>query len=238
MGHDPVTRGGSRILRHRQRGSGFTPAGGDEGAITAITTHIETHLGPVDWVFHEVVSDLVHIDVHLVKPTPERPHWTLVTSGMSDRPMNAPDASDRYAELFLSLPGDWPLHQADFAEEANYWPVRWLKALARLPHEYDTWLGWGHTIPNGDPAEPFAESTSFCCWLVLPPLLAPEEFGELEVSDDKRIRFLALVPLYEDEMNYKLEEGAQELVQRFERRGVSELVDVGRLSVMRPAAQG
>jgi hypothetical protein len=238
MGDDRVSKGGSRILRHHPRASDFTPVDGDGDAIAAITEHITTHLGPVDWVFHEIVSDLVHIDIHLVRPTPQRPHWTLVTSGMSDRAMNAPEPDDRYAELFLSLPDDWPLRQEDFTDEANYWPVRWLTALARLPHEYDTWLGWGHTIPNGDPAEPFAPSTSFCCWLVLPPLLAPEAFGELEVRPDKLVHFLALVPLYEDEMSYKLEEGAQELVQRFEARGVTELVDVGRLSVMRPAAQG
>lgn len=238
MGDHTPSKQGPRGPGPRTGASDVALIGGDGEAWVAIHEHIETHLGPVESVFHELLSDQLHVDVHLVRPTPERPHWTLVTSGMSDRPMNSPDADDRYAELFLSLPGNWPLGNDAFEDEANYWPLRWLTTLARLPHDYDTWLGWGHTVPNGDPAEPFAPSTSFCCWLVLPPLLAPEEFGELQVRPEKRIRFLALVPLYEDEMQYKLDEGAQELVQRFEARGVTELVHVGRPSACRPAAQG
>ena len=30
----------------------------------------------------------------------------------------------------------------------RFWPIQMLKFLARFPHEYKTWLGWGHTIPN------------------------------------------------------------------------------------------
>ena len=52
--------------------------------------------------------------------------------------------------------------------------MRWLKQLARMPHEYDTWLWTGHTVPNFDPPEPYDESTSLCGALVMPPMLVPD----------------------------------------------------------------
>lgn len=66
--------------------------------------------------------------------------------------MTVPDPEvPRYAELVISLPPFWPLDEQSWRDERHYWPVRLLKTLGRLPHEYDTWLGVGHTIPNGDP---------------------------------------------------------------------------------------
>jgi hypothetical protein len=61
---------------------------------------LECHL------FHELLSDLVHVDIHIVEPTAARNYYTLVTSGMSDRPMAAPEECRecRYAELVISLP--------------------------------------------------------------------------------------------------------------------------------------
>lgn len=53
-----------------------------------IEAHIERHVGKISMVFHEVLSDIVHIDIHQIPPTDDRPYWTLVTSGMSDLPMS------------------------------------------------------------------------------------------------------------------------------------------------------
>src|SRR5215207_4544423 len=39
------------------------------------------HLGPYDFVFREIVSDQVHIDVLQFPPSEHRPFWTFVTSG-------------------------------------------------------------------------------------------------------------------------------------------------------------
>mgnify|MGYP000664765674 CR=1 FL=1 len=35
-------------------------------------------------VFHELMSDIVHIDVHIVPPDENRPFYLLFTTGMSD----------------------------------------------------------------------------------------------------------------------------------------------------------
>ncbi len=224
---------GTPIYRHAPRQKGFTPVSGDTHSIEAISDHIEAHLGPVAGVFHELVSDLVHIDVHMVGPTEERPYHTLVTSGMSDLPMTVPEGAEayRHAELSICLPEPWPLTQEAFADERNYWPIRWLKMLARLPHEYNTWLGWGHTVPNGDPPERFARNTKLCCALLLHPLLAPDDFQQLTMPDGRTVNFLALVPLYREEMEYKLKHGTEALLERFAEAEVNELLDVRRSNV-------
>jgi hypothetical protein len=204
-----------------------------DNSIEAISNHIEAHIGPIATVWHEIMSDLVHIDVHQVAPTEDRPYWTLVTSGMSDKPMPAPTGCEewRFAELMLCLPREWKIEQTDFKDPANYWPIRWLKVLARFPHEYKTWLCWGHTMPNGDPAQPLHSSVPFDGVMLLRPQTVSKDFWRLKIRDDKVIHFFSVVPLYPGEMNLKLKEGAEELEKRFEKRKVSEIVNARRLDV-------
>jgi hypothetical protein len=148
----------------------------------------------------------------------------LYTTGMAERPMTLPEGYDgpRYAELFMILPEDWKLGQEELKHEANDWPLRWLKELARLPHEYETWLGPGHTVPNGNPPEPFAPNTKLCCMMAAPPLVFGDDFPLIPRDDDdgKTIGLLMLLPLYREEMEYKLKHGAEELIDRFEKRGM------------------
>jgi hypothetical protein len=228
-----TTESGQAIYRHETRTKPFEPAFGDEKAIDAITRHIEKFIGPADNVFHELISDLVHVDIHVVQPTPERNWYTLVTSGMSDKPMTVPDDDPelqefKHAELLMCLPPDWPMDQESWEDENNYWPIRWLKIMARMPHEYDTWLGWGHTVPNGDPPEPLAPGTEMCCMLVMPPVLVDEKFYQLKVGKNKLINFYALYPIYKEEMDHKLKKGAEGIVEKFSEAEVTELLDMGR----------
>jgi hypothetical protein len=227
------TESGQPIYRHTPRDREFEPAIGDQRTIDAISRHVGRYVGPVAHVFHELVSDLVHVDVHLVPPQPNHDFVTLITTGMSGRRMTLPPDCDApaYAELLICLPGDWPLEQADFKDEANFWPIRLMKQLARLPHEYDTWLGFGHTVPNGDPPEPFDNSTKLCCALIVPPTLFDERFDQLALSDDKVVQFYAIVPLYREEMVFKLRHGTEELLRRFTAAGICELLDPARPNV-------
>jgi hypothetical protein len=224
---------GAPIYRHQRRERPFELAAGDERSIEAISRHIEQYAGPPARVFHELISDLVHVDVHLVEPTTERNYYTLVTSGMSDRPMPAPPGYEdsRYAELVICLPSSWQLTEEAFKDERHYWPIRWLKTLARLPHEYNTWLGATHTVPNGNPPQPFADNTKLCCALLLKPVLFVDGFQTLSVNADKVIQFLTLVPLYREEMEFKLKSGLDPLLDRLDAAGVTELLDVRRKNV-------
>lgn len=227
---------GTEIIRH-EAAQAREPemAFGDEKLIHAISDHVSKHLGPTPMVFHELVSELVHLDVYHVKPAGERQCHTLVTCGMSERPMKTPQGLKglSHAELLIHLPQNWPMKHEDWDDENNYWPVRWLKMLARLPHEYDTWLGHGHTVPNGDPAQPFADNTDFCCWLLLEPMLVPERFTPLKMKG-RKIHFYQAVPLYAEEMDFKLARGLEALLKRFDRINLSPILDVKRRNACEP----
>jgi len=229
---------GAPIYRYEEPAP-FELASGDEATIAAISEHIERHLGPVSGVYHELISDKVHLDVYVVSPSADFPFYTLVTSGMSDRPMTVPpdapaDEAPPYAELCILLPSTWniPADPADvataFEDENVYWPIRWLKMLARLPHEYDTWLGFGHTIPNGEDAEPFADDTELGCMLLLTALSLPEEFQTLVVSPEKTVQFYTLYPIYREEMDLKMAQGVDALLDRFEVYDTGDVLDLTR----------
>lgn len=136
-----------------------------------------------------------------------------------------------FVELMVTLPADWKLDQESFEDENWYWPVRQLKYLARLPHKYQTWLGWGHTVPNGDPAEPYAPNTKLCGAIVLPSITVPDAFHTLRIDDQKTITFLSVVPLYAEEMNLKLRSGTDELLKRLGKNDVTDVVSTTRPNV-------
>ncbi|MNN35009.1 Suppressor of fused protein (SUFU) [compost metagenome] len=225
---EEMSPGGSAIMLHEQPAD-FSPARG-QSSIEEISAHIERHLGPIANVFHEIISDTVHLDVHVVMPTEDCPNIRLVTSGMSDLPMTLGEGVEvsPYLELMMTLPADWPLQQDQLQDERNYWPIRLLKTLARLPHKYGTWLGLGHTVPNGDPAEPYAPGVGFDGAILLLALSAPDEVDELPIDDGRTIEFLSVVPLYPEEMALKLSHGTDALIDLLSDNDIGDVIEPGR----------
>lgn len=194
----------------------YTPEIYTEQEIEAIENHIAQHFGKYEQVFHEIVSPDIHVDIAIIPPTPGRNYYTLVTMGMGAHRMNVPDelADEKLdrAEMAVCLPADW---QISSHEEKWYWPLRWLKILARLPLEEETWLGWGHTVPNG---EPFADNTRFTGVLLISPALFDEKAHTCSLPDGSEVNFYQVIPLYEEEMNYKLAYTAEALLDRMDDR--------------------
>jgi hypothetical protein len=201
--------------------------------VDPIPAHIAAHLGPAGLVFNETDSDAVHLDIHVVEPTDAFPFARLVTSGMSDLPMATPAGIDvpKYAELVMTLPANWKLDQESFRDGAWYWPIALLRYLASFPHKYQTWLGWGHTVPNGDPPKPYANSTSLCGAIVLSPIGVPDAFQRLRLGDGKEIAFYSVVPLYREEIELAVRSGTDELLNRFLSKGISDVIDPARENV-------
>ncbi len=222
-----------KIVRHSSRTADTDLVAPVSPNLELITAHIEKHLGPATTVLHELVSDLVHVDIHVVPPTPKRNRYTLVTSGMSDRPMKVPPGLEelRFAELVIGLPADWPMEQTAWEDERYYWPIRLLKMLARFPHEYSTWLCMGHTVPNGDPPTRYAANTEMCCAFVGPPILTPQDFWRMPIDSQTTINFYGVFPLYLREMQFHLKHGMDALCGRFAKHAVTEVLRVGRTNV-------
>ena len=136
--------------------------------------------------------------------------------------------------MCILLPSTWniPADAAGVAEafedENVYWPIRWLKMLACLPHEYGTWLGFGHTIPNGGDDEPSADNTELGFMLLLTALSLPKEFQTLIIGPEKTVQFYPLYPLYREEMNLKMAQGVDALIDRFEAYDTSDVLDLTR----------
>ncbi len=214
---------------------------GDEENIEAISDHIEKHIGEIHKAFHEIVSEIVHIDLHWVKPSEAYPFNILVSSGMSDLPMIVPEKLEaeetrQYAELCFILPEDWKMEAANeslpnpLEDENNYWPLRWTKILARFPHQAETWLGVGHTIPTSKELDSYSDDNKLCCMFLFSPVTLPEEFFKLTTDKGKQIRFLNMIPLYKEEMEYKIQNGTDKLVDKFIKYGVSDVLDINRVN--------
>ncbi|BBI31199.1 suppressor of fused domain protein [Cohnella abietis] len=225
------SKAGDPIYRYENKESEWRPPTyGEEGWMEKIGEHMERYYGTVETVLHEIISDLIHIDVHHIKPTERHPYNVLFTTGMSYLPMNTPEGREdyRYAELMICLPPDWQISDKAFKNSDNYWPVYWLKMLARLPHEHHTWLGEGHTIPNGDPAESLSNTTAMNGIILLPPIRVSQDFHTLKIDDVHSVHFYCLVPLFGEEMKFKLNEGYDALTDNFDKYQIDELIDLKR----------
>jgi hypothetical protein len=197
----------------------------------ALERHIEEYFGPFTNVFHEISSPGIHVDIAVVEPTPERNYYVLVTMGMGAMKMNVPEDLEEYhlerAELLVCLPPDWNLE--DLEDEKWYWPLRWLKILARLPSGEDTWLGWGHTIPNGGP---FAENTRLSAVMLISPGAFGEESHECLLPNGEKLNFYQIIPLYDEELEYKLEHDAKALLDLMDDAAL-EYVKIGRKNIVK-----
>lgn len=231
-----VTPGGSPIYRYEaSEDQGWRPPQTCGTYAEEITAHFEALFpGRESFVFHELISDLVHIDVNIMRPTAENNYYVVYTTGMSDLPMTLPDEITnredlKYAELYLFLPGGWDLGKTgDLGKDlpyASYWPIQMLKFLARFPHEYQTWLGWGHTMPNGPQYAPLCDGLGFG-GVVLDQ--TDGHLNALDTKDGTRISLLFAIPAYKEEIEYKLKYGMEALSKRFADGKLPMVLDIHR----------
>ena len=222
-----VTPGGSPIYRHNNVQNKGIQAPEQEGVYAEeIEKHFEALFpGRESRVLHEIISDIVHIDVHVMWPTEEQDFFVLYTTGMSDLPMTIPDEVKpehreglRLGEVYLCLPGNWPLTPDEMPPEEAYWPIRMLKFIARFPHQYQTWLGWGHTVPNGPDYAPLDDSVGFGGVVLVGGGDGP--LGSITTADGHRINLYNVIPAYKEEIEYKLKYGMEALDKLFDENGV------------------
>ena len=244
MSDESKTPGGGRIQRHRDPAP-FQPPTQQKLFAGEIEAHLLDVLGRSDFVFHEVVSDKVHIDVLQFAPYDWRRFWTFVTSGMSDLPMNVPGgipnrAELERAELVISLPENWvrmdasgQMDDRELRTPEKWWPLHWLTHLARFPHQYNTWLWAEHSIPNGDPPRPLAPGTKLAGFVLAPPATWPDDSWVMRTQTGQSIGFLAIYPLYPEEMILKLQRGSGALFDLLAASRVNEIVDPSRSNAAR-----
>lgn len=140
-----------------------------------------------------------------------------------------PAAFGEYAESYAFMPPTWnpgdEFQLSTDIPDSEYWIIHMLKFLARFPHEYETWFGAGHTIPNGPDYEPICEGTT------MGGVVLSQSGGDLEcitTKDGKRINFLMVVPAYKEEIEYKLKYGMSVLDKKFCDNNMQLIIDIHR----------
>ena len=187
-----------------------------------VSAYIEQQYGESDIVGHEVVSPDIHCDIVIVPPTEEQPCYKLVTMGAGAYKMNIPkelkgDVCDR-AEYVIFLPKDWDLESTD---EEFYWPIRMMKKIARLTVNTEDWLGFRHTVNLTGDGSPVAENTKFNSCVLLPSLGKEGQYVEpLKLGlFGKKVAFFQIYPLYQEELEFKLDHSFDELIDKIEADG-------------------
>ncbi len=163
-------------------------------------------------VFGSIAKVLPDTDPHapeicLIEPDSDRPYYTLITKGMGSSVMTTPDIiTPRHAELLVRLPLDW---QADSTDERYLWSVQYLTLLATHTFHHGGYLASGHIIPTQPLAGKFTS-------LLLIEADDGDDVAMLKLPTGKSVVFYTLVPLYKEEMRYRLEQGNIALMQALE----------------------
>lgn len=174
----------------------------------------------------EIVPTGFPVAVHAIRPTENRNHLTLFTTGLSSKRMSVPSELTDYglAELFIQLPAEW---KYETSQAQWQWPVEWLRRIAQYPHDNNTMLGGPVTIiANDDPPKPLGPNTNFTSLL----LIAEKSFRR---TDGETVQVYRVVPIYTDERELEISEGAPTLIRAFDRHDVPFIVDLDRPSVAR-----
>lgn len=123
-----------------------TPA---EEMLADLTNYFEGK--PLPLSMTEIVPASVPMRVHTFPPVEGiRENTVFVTSGLIEYVLTVPEGEEIYwyAEYFIEMPGAWPVKKAELCMEENFWPIRWLKAIGRYPHEQETYYGVKTTVTS------------------------------------------------------------------------------------------
>lgn len=192
--------------------------------------YIIQNFGEYSKVYHELYSPDVHIDILVIPPTPEHNFYKLITEGVGAYKMNTPDIAKDYelerAELIIYLPPEWNMKISN----SNYdWVIKNLKMIGRIPIEENSWIGWGHTIshdPNGN--IPFSDKTKFCATLLINATTYNNKDLHFRFEDKGKINFYQLIPLYKEELQYKMNNGLEALLEIFDENNLDLVLDLNR----------
>lgn len=153
----------------------------------------------------------------------------IMTNGLSHYRMPVPEKliGYEYNELYFCLPSYW-----DFETAQGEWVLNWIQKLAKHVVEKQTWFGVGHTIPNGNPAEAISPTMQQKYLFLTEPVFLKDELQPL-IMGASSVNFLAVLPIFEDEMDYKMGKGTYKFQKKLHGKGISELLDDYRMSSLK-----
>ncbi len=179
-------------------------------------------------VFHQGDDDFPHVDVYWIKPNAEyRPYTMLLTSGLSLNDMDVPESYDTHLEVVMLLPASWLFGGAGNNRQENDWPIHHLRSIAKTPHLFKTWVGLGHTFTISEDENKCFPGTKFNATMLVESITLPGKFLEFNVGK-KSVKILSAIPLYPEELEFKLNNDSYALLSRFSDFDISEIISVDR----------
>lgn len=179
---------------------------------------IEKKLGKTHLLYENIYFPDINLtfDIHWIKATEKKPFITLITVGMSSKPMNISDETKAYCELMISLPLNF-----DLDNKENRWVVTELINRVYYPFIYFNYYYNGGIENN---FVPFSSNTDLSGFL----LLSPKKKNIVFL--DKIINLYQLIPIYEEEYNYILKNGFNSFKKFLKNEGItlSAVVDISR----------
>jgi len=197
----------------------------------AIENHLDDYFDNDDEivVFDEKESKDFHLDVYWIKPNFKRNYSILLTNGISSCPLKTPDSKfSPYIELAILLPEELKLSNDLWKLPENNWPISLIKKIGRYPSQNNTWLGFGHTIPQ--PINEPIYRTEFIATLLLKSKTLPEQFQKIKYGENI-IDVYLLFPLYYEELEYKKNNGTNMLIDKFIENEIDDIIDINRKNV-------
>ncbi len=181
---------------------------------------INKNFGKHKRIFHDNNSEGIFLDIYVIAPNKKRNYYTLVTSGLGAYPMNINENlenKEKYnrAELVLFLPERWNIE--DESNE-NFWPLNLLKYTAKIPLDNYTWIGSGHTIMHHSYIAPKTKLNSV---ILLNTLNKDDEIIVDKLPSGKHINFYTVVPLYQEECDFKINNGIDPLMNLFDKANIT-----------------
>lgn len=160
------------------------------------------------------------------------PVTILMTNGLSEytMPVSAKWKGREHAELYFCLPTYWDM---DDLENPNFnWVYHWIYTLETFVREKNTWFGPGHTIPCGNPPTQISNTMKQEYLIFLDPIFMEDALQPLEFAD-RNVHFLSIVPIFGDELDYKMGKGTHKIIRKFIAKKIDERLDDYRVSVLR-----
>ena len=194
-----------------------------EDETAAITAHIEKYYGKIKTISHDNNPGGVCADICIIPPSIERDYYTLVTCGLGAHVMDLPeelkDSDMSRAELMICLPKDWKISDGG---DVWQWPANVLRWIAEIASEPETWIGWGHTIGGG---RSFANNTELCAAFLAAPQNVKKEAFRAALPGGEKVCFYLVIPIYQEELDYKIAHSADGLSSRLADAGASFVVE-------------
>ena len=205
-----------------------------------ILGHVKVHIDQYFGIYTQILTDYSNpeypIEITIIPPRLEHDYYTLVTVGLSRHRMGFPEERREEklerAELLINLPRDWKLTKADCREERWNWPIRMLLATARFAMEDpEVGLESRTTLSKGEEDAPLVEDTDLRGEILLCPGVFGEDSFFCRLPDGDEVNFYQVIPLYWEELQYKLEHGSDALLDLCPDESL-EVIDPHRLNVV------